>query len=254
MIRIDGDELTVSGDGAPPRTMPIGSPEAFAILSRLWLRSGWDAKYVYGFSWLGRPVIQLPEDLIRLQELIYRVRPDLIIETGVAHGGSLVFSAGILKVLGGDRRVVGVDVEIRPPNRAALESHPLSSMITLIEGDSIAPDTVTQVKALVGPDDTVMVLLDGCHEKTHVLAELEAYAPLLAPGSYVIAMDGIMQDLVGAPRSGSDWATNNPRQAALEFTRRHDGFVIEEPDPPFNEGAVTERVTYWPGGIIRRVS
>src|ERR1043165_10147614 len=127
----------------------IGSPEAFAAISRAWLRSGWDTKYVYGFTWLGRPVIQLPEDLIRVQEVIYRVKPDAIIETGVAHGGSLVFYASLLAAMGRGR-VIGIDVDIRPHNRAAIEAHPLAARITLIEGDSILPATVDRVAGGVG--------------------------------------------------------------------------------------------------------
>src|SRR5678815_3421901 len=139
MITIDGDKLIVSGGGdGEKQEYGIGSPEAFRILSKLWLRSGWDAKYVYSFTWLGRPIIQLPEDLLRLQEVIYRVKPDVIIETGVAHGGSLIFYASLCKAMA-KGRVIGVDVEIRAYNRSAIEAHELSSYITLIEGDSIAP-------------------------------------------------------------------------------------------------------------------
>src|SRR6185369_4105947 len=122
----------------------IGTPEAFRILSKLWLRSGWDTKYVYSFTWLGRPIIQLPEDLIRVQEVIYRVKPDVIVETGVAHGGTLVFYATLCKAMGRGR-VIGIDIDIRAHNRAAIENHELASYITLVSGDSIAADTIAQV-------------------------------------------------------------------------------------------------------------
>src|SRR6266480_2325826 len=121
----------------------IGSPEAFAIVSRAWLRLGWDVKYVYSFTWLGRPIIQLPEDMIRIQEVIYRLRPDVIVETGVAHGGSLIFYASLCHLIG-KGRVIGVDIDIRSHNRAAIEAHPLSSLITLVEGDSVAPATIAK--------------------------------------------------------------------------------------------------------------
>jgi len=232
---------------------PIGTPEAFEIISRAWLRSGWDNKYVYGFTWLGRPIIQLPEDMIRIQEVIYSVRPDVIVETGVAHGGSLVYYASLCKAM--DRgHVIGIDVEIRPHNRIALDKHILSSYITLIEGSSIDPATVEKVKARIGSAESVLVLLDSCHTKAHVLAELTAYAPLVSSGSYIVAMDGIMGEVVGAPRTEGDWTWNNPRQAALEFVGNHSNFQIEEPTRPFNEGNISKRVTYWPSAFIRRLS
>ena len=232
---------------------PLGSPDGFRIVSDAWLRSGWDTKYVYAFSWLGRPVIQLPEDLIRLQEVIYELRPDLIIETGVAHGGSLVFSASICHALGSGR-VLGVDIEIRAHNRAAIEAHPLSSLITLIEGNSIDPTVVQSVRSQVRPGDRVLVLLDSNHARDHVAAELEAYGPLVSVGSYAIVMDGIMEKLVGAPRSQGDWSWNNPRQAVLDFVARHPEFALAEPTWPFNEGIVDSRVTYWPDAFVRRLS
>jgi cephalosporin hydroxylase len=252
MIIIDGNKLIVSNNHDDREEFDIGSPEAFRVLSELWLRSGWDNKYVYSFTWLGRPIIQLPEDMIRLQEVIYSVQPDVIVETGVAHGGSLVFYAGLCKAM--DRgRVIGIDVEIRPHNRAAIEAHPLSSLIALIEGDSIQPATVEQVKSQIKPGETTIVFLDSCHNKQHVLEELRAYSTLVTAGSYIVAMDGIMEKLTGAPRSSPDWSWNNPRQAALEFVAESPDFVIEEPQFAFNEGAVTERVTYWPSAFIKRL-
>jgi cephalosporin hydroxylase len=252
MIVIDNDRLVLLGEGSP-QEYPIGSPEAFGILSRLWLRSGWDAKYVYSFTWLGRPIIQLPEDMIRIQEVIFAVKPDVIIETGVAHGGSLIFYASLCQAV--DRgRVVGIDIEIRPDNRAAIEAHPLFERITLIEGSSIDPDVVGKVRALVGPGQRALVFLDSCHTKAHVLAELEAYQSLVAPGSYLVAMDGIMAEVVGAPRTRPDWSWNNPRQAVHEFVARHPEFVVEEPAFPFNEGLINERVTYWPSAFVKRLS
>jgi cephalosporin hydroxylase len=252
-VTVDGDRVSVSDSDGVIEEYEIGSPEAFRILSKLWLRSGWDAKYVYSFTWLGRPIIQLPEDLLRLQEVIYRVKPDVIIETGVAHGGSLIFHASLCKAIG-KGRVIGVDVEIRPYNRSAIEAHELSSYITLIEGDSIAPSIVEQVKAQVKPGETVMVLLDSNHTRQHVLGELNAYAPLVTQGSYAVAMDGIMEEIVGAPRTQPDWSWNNPRQAALEFVGAHPEFEIAEPAFLFNESRITERVTYWPSAFLKRVS
>jgi len=232
-------------------TYKLDSAEAFELISEAWLRAGWDTKYVYSFSWLGRPIIQLPDDILRIQEVIFKVQPDVIIETGVAHGGSLIFYASLCKALG-KGRIVGVDIEIRPHNRTAIEGHFLFPYITLIEGSSIAPEIVEQVKSQIKPGDRVMIMLDSNHTKAHVLAELEAYAPLIAPDSYIVAMDGIMQSLVGAPRTKPDWNWNNPQQAALEFVAQHSEYVIEEPPFPFNEGSVRNRVTYWPSAFIKR--
>lgn len=254
MLTIDFEAGTVRvREGEADHEFPMASPQAFAAVSRAWLRCGWDAKYVYSFTWMGRPIIQLPDDIVRIQEVIYSLKPDVIVETGIAHGGSLVFYASLCKAL--DRgRVIGIDVDIRPHNREAIESHPLFDRIELIAGSSIDPAVVGRVHDLVLPGEKVLVLLDSCHTKQHVLAELEAYAPLVTPGSYIVAMDGIMQDMAGAPRSQPDWQWNNPRQAALDFVARHSEFQIEEPPLLFNEGCVSERVTYWPSAYLKRTA
>jgi cephalosporin hydroxylase len=231
---------------------PFASAEAFNIVSRAWLRVGWDTKYVYSFAWMGRPVIQLPEDMIRIQEVIYAVKPDVIIETGIAHGGSLIFYASLCKAME-KGRIVGIDIEIRPHNRKAIEAHEMMPLITLVEGSSTDPKIVGQVKGLIKPGETVLVLLDSNHTYAHVLAELEAYGPMVTKGSYIVATDGIMKDLVGAPRAEGDWAVNNPHRAAADFVAKSPEFRLEEPAFPFNEGMVTERVTYWPGSFLKRV-
>jgi cephalosporin hydroxylase len=229
----------------------LDTPEAFSLIADAWLRVGWDNKYVYGFTWMGRPVIQLPEDLLRMQELVYSVRPDVILETGVAHGGSLVFYASLCKAMG-KGRVIGVDIEIRPHNRRAIEAHELFSLITLIEGDSTSPEIAGSVKSLISPADRVLLVLDSKHTKAHVLAELEVYAPLVSPGSYVVVMDGIMEAVAGAPRTAPDWGWNNPKQAAAEFAAAHPEFLLQDPALPFNEGQVNRRVTYCPDGFLLR--
>jgi cephalosporin hydroxylase len=252
-LTIDPATATViADDGDGRRTYPFDSPEAFRLVSDAWLRLGWDQKYVYSFTWLGRPVIQLPEDLLRVQEVIASVRPDVIVETGVAHGGSLVFYATLCKALGRGR-VIGVDIEIRPHNRQAIEAHDLSGLIELIEADSTQPDTVARVREKVNSGETAFVLLDSNHGKEHVLAELRAYSDLVTPGSYIVVMDGITERLAGAPRSKPDWTWNNPLSAIAEFLEDDARFVAEEPPFAFNEGVVSERVTYWPGGFLRRL-
>jgi cephalosporin hydroxylase len=242
--------LTVEGDGGG-REIPLDSPEAFRAVGRLWLEIGWTQRYSYGFSWLGRPVIQLPEDLVRIQEVIYRVQPDVIVETGVAHGGSLIFYATLCKTMGRGR-VIGVELTLRAANRAAIEAHTLAGYVTLVEGDSAAPETVDRVRAAIEPGARVLMVLDSSHARDHVSAEMEAYGPLVTPGSYIVVTDGIIADLAGVPGGRPDWTWNNPKAAALEFVARHPEFVIEEPAFPFNEGAISERLTYWPSGFVRR--
>jgi cephalosporin hydroxylase len=245
-------ETVVVRSAGEEHRYPLASAEGFAATSRAWLRCGWDTKYVYGFSWFGRPIIQLPDDLIRIQEVIYAVKPDVMIETGIAHGGSLVFYASLFKAIGRGR-VIGIDIEIRPHNRSAIEAHELASLITLIEGSSTDPNVVARVKSLIKPDEKTLVILDSNHAKSHVLSELQHYAPLVSRGSYIVATDGIMEQVVGGPRTKADWRTNNPRQAAIDFTAGNEDFAIEEPVWPFNEGAVDRRVTYWPDAFIKRL-
>ena len=251
VIEIDFERGAVTvTKGADRATFALDTPEAFEAVSRAWLRCGWDNKYVYGFTWLGRPVIQLPEDIVRIQEVIYDLKPDVIIETGVAHGGSLVYYASLCRLME-HGRVIGIDKEIRPSNRSAIEGHALAPLITLIEGDSIDRHTLDRVREKVGPTENGIVLLDSCHTKAHTLAEMRAYSEFVGAGSYIVAMDGIMEELVGAPRSKPDWIWNNPRQAALEFVRENSRFRIEEPKFLFNEGNITERVAYWPSAFIK---
>jgi cephalosporin hydroxylase len=231
----------------------LDTPEAFDAVSAAWLRCGWDVKYVYGFTWMGRPIIQLPEDMIRIQEVIWRVRPDVIVETGVAHGGSLIFYASLFEAMG-HGHVIGVDIDIRKHNRTAIEAHPLASRIELVQGSSTAPCTLSAVRHGIAPDECVLVVLDSNHSRAHVEDELEKYAPLVSPGSYIVACDGIMARIAGAPRTAPDWSWNNPIAAVEAFLSRNPDFVLEEPAFLFNEGMVRNRVTYWPKSFLRRVS
>lgn len=244
--------LTCECEGTT-ETLSLDSPQAFEHLSREWLRVGWYQKYSYTFTWMGRPVIQLPEDLLRIQEVIYDLRPDVILETGVAHGGSLVFYASLCKLL--ERgRVIGVDIEVRPHNRRALAEHPLANLITLVEGSSIDPATVARVRNVIKPGERVLVLLDSCHTKAHVLEELRAYAPLVSLHSYIVAADGIMATVAGGPRTKPEWAWDNPREAVAAYLREDPRFIGEDPPLLFNESPATPRVTYWPSAYLRRVA
>jgi len=251
-IVIDTDNKTLAcGDGPAARTLPLYSDEAFEILSLHWLKVGWNQKYPYTFSWLGRPIIQLPEDIVRMQETIYQVKPDVIVETGIAHGGSLIFYASLFKALGRGR-AIGVDIEIRPHNRSAIENHALYPYLTMIEGSSTDPLIVGRVKSLIRPGETVMVVLDSNHTKAHVAGELEAYHGLVTPGSYIVATDGSMQDLHDVPRGKPEWHRDNPVTAATDFVSRHPEFTIEQPPWPFNESTLTRVITHWPSAWLRR--
>jgi len=250
-IDTDRKQVTIEQDGSK-RTLDLYSREAFEQISHHWLKVGWNQKYPYTFSWMGRPIIQLPEDMIRVQEVAYRVKPDVIIETGVAHGGSLIFYASLFKAMG-KGRVIGVDIEIRPHNRKAIETHELASFITLIEGSSIEKSVVSKVRSLVKPGETVLVILDSNHTREHVLAELEAYHDLVSRGSYIVATDGSMKDLYDVPRGKPEWKQDNPTAAALEFVKKHPEFVIEQPAWPFNDSDLKENITHWPGAWLRRL-
>ncbi len=244
--------ITVGQDG-DVADVPLYSTEGFELLSELWLKVGWNQKHSYTFTWMGIPVIQTPEDLLRIQEVVFRTRPDVIVETGVAHGGSLVFYASLLKLLG-EGRVVGVDIEIRAHNRAAIEHHPLSELITLVEGSSVDSDIVTQVREEVAGAKTTLLVLDSSHTREHVVAELEAYAELVTVGSYAIVMDGVMAAVADTPRGQDTWSDDNPISAVEEFVSRHPEFVVEQPSWRFNESDLRANITYAPRGFLRRIS
>jgi cephalosporin hydroxylase len=252
-IDTDARQLTAA-EGAGERQLDLYGKEAFEILSDLWMKVSWNQKYSYTFSWMGRPVIQHPEDMVRMQEVVYRLRPDVIIETGVAHGGSLIYSASLLKAMGIQGRVVGVDIEIRPHNREAIERHELASYIDLVEGDSVSPAVVARATEAIRPEHRVLVILDSNHTKAHVLAELEAYYRFVTPGSYIVATDGLMQDLHDVPRGSPEWRDDNPAAAAREFARAHPEFRLEQPEWTFNESSLTRNITGWPDAWLKRIA
>lgn len=251
IIDTDSQKLSVHNQN-DSRTLDLYSKEAFELLSKKWVKLGWNQKYVYTFSWLGRPIIQLPEDMIRFQEAVYRIQPDVIIETGIAHGGSLIFSASLCKLIG-KGRVIGIDIEIRPHNRKAIEAHELFPYITMLEGSSIDPAIVQKAKSLIKPNDKVLVVLDSNHSKQHVRGELEAFHDLITPGSYIVATDGVMQDLADVPRGHTTWDQDNPVEAVKEFLEERPEFVLETPSWVFNESPLTENITHWPDAWLRRI-
>jgi cephalosporin hydroxylase len=228
------------------RELDIYDPEGYSLLSNLWTRSGWQHKVSYEVTWLGIPIIQTPEDILMMQEIIWKTRPDVVIESGVAHGGSLILYASMLELLG-KGRVIGIDVEIRKYNRLAIQSHPMSKRVTLLEGSSVDAATVARVESLIRPGESVLVMLDSNHSAAHVRQELGFYAPMVTAGSYLVVFDGVMQVLTDAPRGSPDWDRDNPWRAIQDFLCAHDDFEV---DPYYNR----LKVTYCPGGFLRRVT
>jgi len=203
-------------------------------LSNAWVREITPHRYAYNFKWLGRPIIQCPQDIIAMQELISSVQPDLIIETGIAHGGSLIFYASILElnaICGGTQNaeVLGIDIDIRQHNREAIEAHPMFKRISMIEGSSIAPEIIEQVKVKAQGKQKILVCLDSNHTHDHVLAELEAYAPMTSVGSYCVVFDTIIEDLPDDMFSDRPWGVgNNPKTAVWEYLKTHPEFEIDK--------------------------
>jgi hypothetical protein len=253
-IEVDYDkQVVIKNSDNNTEIFHFDTEEAFNLISEAYIRLGWDNKYVYSFTWMGRPIIQLPEDMIRAQELIYEVKPDLLIEIGVAHGGSLVYYGSLMKAMGVGR-VLGVDIEIREHNKEAILKHEVRDMITLIEGSSIDPKVINAVRSNIVDGEKVMIFLDGNHTYEHVMKELIEYSYMVTKGSYIVAMDGIQRDLVGAPRSKDDWSWNNAANAAEDFVNKHkESFAIQKRTPIFNEGNITNLITYWPSGYIKRI-
>lgn len=186
-------------------------------------------KYTYNFTWLGRPFIQLPDDVLAMQEIVWRVKPDLIVETGIAHGGSLVFYASMLELIGNNGQVLGVDIDIREHNRVEIEKHPMFKRITMIQGSSIDEELVRQVYDFARDKRTVLVALDSNHTHAHVFRELELYTPLVTKGSYLVVFDTIIEDMPADSFPDRPWGRgNNPKTAVWEFLKTTDRFEIDK--------------------------
>jgi cephalosporin hydroxylase len=222
--------------------------ETFKSLSNEWMEESVRAKYSYNFSWMGRPIIQYPQDILALQELIWRIQPAAIVETGIAHGGSLVFSASMLELIGGGGRVLGIDIDIRAHNRAAIDAHPMRKRIDLIEGSSIDPSIVSQVWVWASDKGPVLVVLDSMHTHEHVLAELRHYSGLVTNGSYLVVLDTVIEDLDQNLYPDRPWAPgNSPKTAVAEFLSESDDFEID------SELENRLMITTAPSGFLRRV-
>jgi cephalosporin hydroxylase len=235
------------------RIESFGKDAEFQAHSRDWLEESMRKSYVYNFSWLGRPIIQNPIDIMAMQEIIWEVKPDLIIETGIAHGGSLIFSASMLELnaaCGGphDAEVLGIDIDIRPHNREAIEAHPMSNRITLLEGSSVAPEIVAKVKEKANGKKRVLICMDSNHTHDHVLAELEAYAPLTSVGSYCIVFDTFVEDVPADVFKDRPWHPgNSPKTAVWEYIKTHPEFEIDK--------SIQHKllITVAPDGYLKRV-
>jgi cephalosporin hydroxylase len=240
-----------------------GKDRKLKSLADQWLHESMRKQYVYNFSWLGRPIIQTPQDMVAVQELIWKVKPDLIIETGIAHGGSLILSASMLALLDmcesiesgtvldpkkSKRKVLGLDIDIRQHNREAIEAHPMSSRIQMIQGSSIAAEVIEQVKSVAKNYKRVLVCLDSNHTHEHVLAELEAYAPLTSVGSYCVVFDTIVEDMPKSIFPDRPWGPgNNPKTAVWEYLKTHPEFEIDK--------SIDHKllISVAPGGYLKRV-
>jgi cephalosporin hydroxylase len=244
----------VKADGTSS-TGPLFSPESYERISDQWLRVGWGLGSWYTFTWFGRPILSLPEDLIRMQEVIYALQPDYVVETGVAHGGSLVFYASLFEALG-KGRIIGIDIKILPEDIEAIRNHPLSKRIEFMIGSSTDPANVSNIKGRIPAGSKVLVVLDSDHSKAHVAAELEAYHDMVTPGSYIVATDGIISLFHDIPGTGQpEWVHDNATEAAREFAARHPEFVIEQPAWAQNRSlGLQHNVTHWPGAWLKRLN
>ncbi len=244
------------------RVAAMAQDAAFQAQSRDWLEASMKRQYVYNFEWMGRPIIQYPQDMVAVQELIWQVRPDVVVETGIAHGGSLVLSASLLALLDvsdaiergevmdprvSARKVIGVDIDIRAHNRAAIERHPMASRIEMVQGSSVAADVVAQVQSRIPAGARVLVFLDSMHTHDHVLAELDAYAPLVSPGSYCVVFDTFVEDMPPRFFDNRPWDVgNNPKTAVAAWLPAHPEFAVDTTWPD------RLQVTVAPGGFLKR--
>lgn len=235
----------------------------FLAQSQAWLEASMRRRYVYNYDWLGRPIIQYPQDMVAMQELVWATRPDLIIETGIAHGGSLILSASLLAMLdycdavqagtaldpkASKRKVLGLDIDIRPHNRDAIESHPLAHKIDMIQGSSISSEVIAQVQAYASGYQRVMVCLDSNHTHEHVLAELRAYAPLTTLGCYCVVFDTFVEDMPADLFPDRPWAPgDNPKTAVHTYIKEQPGFEIDASIPH------KLQVTVAPEGFLKRI-
>jgi cephalosporin hydroxylase len=212
----------------PEKIAVMGADPELRNVSRAWFNKSFEHRYPYNFTWLGRPIIQYPQDIVAIQEIIWNVKPRAIVETGIAHGGSLILSSSLLELIGGDGIVVGIDVDIRKHNRDAIEQHPMYKRIRMIQGSSIDPAVVDQAKSLVGDRSPVVVILDSNHTHEHVLEELRHYSPLVKAGSYLVVLDSCVEFMKEDAFPDRPWGVgDNPYTAIHEFLKTNTRFEID---------------------------
>lgn len=249
-IDTDRNAIVVEDEGRSEE-MPLYSKAGLEALTGIWIKAQWNELQWQSLSWQGFPILQLSEDLLRLQEVIFRIGPDVIVETGVNQGGSAVFFASLCLLMG-KGRVISIDIRIPQSVRQAVAECPYKDLITLIEGDSTAAETVGTVRRLISEEEKTFFFLDSDHSKAHVLLELSAYAGMVSVGSYIVAADGIMRILHDTPKGSHDWRDDNPAAAAREFAAANRDFVIEKPKALFGREYEIEGFTYWPDGWLLR--
>ncbi len=226
----------------------MGEDREMSDLTKQWFRRASKLEYSYHFKWLGVPIIQFPQDILAIQEIVWDTKPDLIVETGVARGGSLILYASLLEMLGNDGRVIGIDIDIRKPNRKAIENHPLTHRIELIEGSSVDNDVVCQVFERAQLAKRVLVVLDSNHTHEHALEEMRRYSPLVEKGSYLIVLDTVIEDMPKEFSNDRPWGPgNNPKTAVREFLKTNPRFEIDR--------AVQDKlqITAGPDGFLKCV-
>ncbi len=225
-----------------------GNDEELLALGKQWVRETMNKKFIYNFTWMGRPIIQHPHDTMALQELIWQIKPDLIIETGIAHGGSIIFSASMLELLGGDGEVIAIDIDIRKHNRDEIERHPMFKRIKLVEGSSIDSSTIDKIKELAADKKNVMVILDSNHTHEHVANELKLYSPFVSVNSYLVVFDTWVEDVPANYYPDRPWDKgNNPKTAVWEFIKDNDSFIIDK--------SIEHKlaITLAPDGYLKRI-
>lgn len=228
------------------RIKQMGLDSRFIELTKLWFEIASLHEYSYHFKWLGRPIIQFPQDVVAIQEIIWETRPDLIIETGVARGGSVILHASVLEAIGEDGQVLGIDIDIRSHNRVEIERHPLFSRIKLLEGSSISPEIINQVRAHAARARRCMVILDSNHTHAHVKRELEIYAPLVSPDCYLLVFDTIIEFMPESFSANRPWGPgNNPMTALEEFLKTDKRFEVQ------HDISAKLGITVAPGGYLK---
>lgn len=207
----------------------LGNDKQLREDSLTWLSNASVHKYSYNFSWMGRPIIQFPQDILAMQEIIWQIKPQLIIETGIAHGGGLVFYASMLELLGKDGNVLGIDIDIRPHNRAEIEKHPMFKRIKMLEGSSVEKNIIAEVYEYARDRAPIIVILDSMHTHSHVLEELNAYSPLVTKDSYLVVFDTVVEDMPEGMFPDRPWGKgNNPKTAVWDFLKTNDRFEIDK--------------------------